>query len=348
MNESHAASPPVLSVVLVAGGGLPSVERTLRHLRLQSARRVLEVIVVAPSGDGLTSGGPDDESFAAMRVVAAGPITARGAAAALGIGAATSPLVGLIEDHSFPEPEWAASLIRAHAGPWTGVGPAVENANPDSVMSWVNFILAYGAFSGDVQPGQRDLLPWHNSAYKANALAPLGGRLGELLEWEGMLQEALRTRGHTLYLEPAARTHHLNVSGFVSTAALNLHRGRILGALRAEREGWSRWRRLLQACAFPLFPLIQLRHLLPGVRAMAIPPALRLRVLLGLLMALVTMAIGEGLGFAFGLGDAIARMEDFELNRVKHLSRRERREMERARVARSGAHTGHEQAATPA
>ena len=329
VNESSPAAPSVLSVVLVAGGGLSSIARTMKHLRSQSARGAMEVIVVAPATDAAAVDALGGGGFAAFRIVVAGPITARGEAAALGILAATSPIVGLIEDHSFPEPEWAASLIRAHAGTWTGVGPAVENANPNSVMSWVNFILAYGAFAGDVAPGQRELLPWHNSAYKADVLAPFAARLGELLEWEGMLQDELRARGHTLYLEPAARTHHMNVSRLASTLGLNRQRGRVLGALRAKREGWPLWRRLLQACAFPLFPALQLRHLTPCINRLVIPSSLKPRVVLGLLPALVMMAVGEAWGLAFGLGDAITRMEDYELHRARHLCRSERFEMER-------------------
>jgi hypothetical protein len=41
---------------------------------------------------------------------------------------------------------------------------------------------------------------------QARGTEPFEDRLGALLEWEGALQAELRSRGHTLYLEPAART----------------------------------------------------------------------------------------------------------------------------------------------
>jgi hypothetical protein len=292
----------------------------------------MEVIVVAPSAAAIDAGALGVDEFAAFRVVVAGPITRRGAAAALGMLAARAPIVGLIEDHSFPDPAWARALIRAHEGSFAGVGPAVENANPASVMSWVNFILTYSAFAGPVQAGQRDMLPWHNSAYKREALVPFADRLDRLLDWEGTLQEALRAGGRTLYLEPAARTHHMNVSGIASTMKLNLQRGRILGARRAERERWPRWHRLLRAGAFPVYPVIQLRQLMPRISRIGIPPPLMPRVWPSLAMALIVAAIGEALGLAAGVGDAIAKMEDFELNRFKHLSQQEARE---ARAAES-------------
>jgi hypothetical protein len=320
MTESPSVAPAI-SVVLVGVAGAASIERTMRHLRAQTARRAMEMIVVVPFADMVDADAIGAGEFGSFRTVAVGPITERGAAAAAGMLTAQAPVVALIEDHSFPEPGWAAALVAAHAGPWTGVGPAVDNGNPASAMSWVNFILSYGIFSGTPTAGERDLLPWHNSSYKREALAPFADRLGRLLEWEGHLQNELLASGHTLYLEPAARTHHMNVSGVMSTFDLNLQRGRILGAQRAQREGWPYWRRLVQAAAFPLFPLLQLRHLAASVRAMEIPPSLAPRVYAGLIAALCVMAAGEASGLVVGEGDAVARLEDFELFRARHLAR---------------------------
>jgi hypothetical protein len=317
-----------LSVVLVAGSGLAGITRTMRHLRAQTARDRIELIVVAESARTVEVGALGGDAFAACRVVEIGPITHRGDAAAKGIRAATAPIVAMIEDHSYPEPEWAESFLRAHDGPWTAVGPAVANANPDYVASWVNYVLAYAIFAPPLPAGERDLLPWHNSAYKRDALAPFADRLGTLLEWEGWLQEELRASGHTMYLEPSARTHHANVSRGWSTVGLNVQRGRILGAQRAAREKWPYWRRLLQAAAFPLFPLLQIRYLLPSMRKMSIPAALRPRVYASLGATLGVLAAAEAWGLLRGEGDAISRIEDYELHRTRHLSRRERRDLE--------------------
>ena len=322
---TNASSSAELSVVIVAGSGPVGIARTMRHLRAQTARRRMEVLIVAESSAGFDLAALGGGEIAACRIVEVGPITERGAAAARGMLAATAPIVGLIEDHSYPEPEWADALLRAHAGAWVGVGPAVSNANPESAASWVNYILGYGGFAPPVEAGERDLLPWHNSAYKRDVITAFGERLGPLLEWEGTLQADLRSRGHALYLEPAARTSHSNVSSVWSTVGLNLHRGRILGAQRAERERWPTWRRVLQAAAFPLFPLLQLRYLLPAMHRLPVPPALRPRVYLGLGATLGLLAAAEAWGLLTGEGNAVSRMEDYELYRTRHLSRSERR-----------------------
>jgi hypothetical protein len=204
----------------------------------------------------------------------------------------------------------------------------VTNANPGNALSWVNFVLAYGAFSPPQHASTRTVIPWHNSAYKRALLKPYEAELGHLLSWEGALQEKLCREGHTLYLEPNALTHHANVSAFFSTIGLHLQRGRLMGALRANRERWPQWRRWLFGAAFPLYPIMQFRYALPGLKRQQLPMPMRLRVLCMLVPALMAMALGEARGIVAGPGDALRRLEDYELRRLKHVSRRERRELE--------------------
>ena len=282
----------------------------------------MEVIVVAPSAATEVQA-LGDSHFAALRVVIAGPITSRGNAAALGMLNATAPLVGLIKYYSFPEPEWAEALIRAHEGGWTGVGPAVGNANPTSVMSWVNFILAYGQFAGPVLAGSVTCFRGTTPSTNARRLHPsrpprCAARVGRRLAGCASRPWA--------YPDPGAggsnAAHErvqLRIDDRPQPAA-----GRILGAFGGEREGWGRTRRLLQASAFPLFPLLQLRHLWPTIGRVGVPSAMLLRVFLALLMVLAVLAVGEAIGLAAGMDDAIDKMEDFELHRFKHVSRRER------------------------
>ena len=296
---------PSLSVVLVAASGAASVARTISHLRNQTARQVIEFIVVVASDSDLEGLTLDGDVFHSVQVVGIGTITNRGAAAAQGIARATAPIVGLIEDHSFPEPEWAEALIRSHSGPWAGVGPAVRNANPNDALSWVNFVLAYGAFSPPQQSGPREMLPWHNSSYKRELLLPYADRLGELLSWEGALQQELCRNGHRLYLDPTAQTSHANVSRFLSTLGLNLQRGRMMGALRAQHEQWPTWRRWFYAAAFPLYPFMQARFVIPGLRRQPMSPLMRMKTLGMFVPALFAMAFGEARGVF--LAESVAR-----------------------------------------
>jgi hypothetical protein len=56
---------------------------------------------------------------------------------------------------------------------------------------------------------------------------------------------------------------------------------------------------------------------------MPVPPPLRMRVLLGVGATLIVLAAAEAWGLVAGEGDAVARIEDYELHRARHLTRRD-------------------------
>jgi hypothetical protein len=304
---------------------MATIGRTLGCLGAQTAAQRIEVLVVTPSASEIDRDALGAARFAALRTIEVGPITKRGHAAAAGIHEATAPVVCLLEDHSYPEPEWAAALLKAHAQPWAGVGPCVENANAGTAISRVTFWFSFPGMSGPQEAGPRTLIPWHNTAYKRDILVGYGARLGELLQWEGNLQADLLARGHQLYLEPAARTHHLQGTAFRAALGIHFQCGRILGGLRAETARWPWWRRAAYAAAMPLFPLVKFRQTAPEIRHMGVTTPDIVAAGPALVTMLTAMAVGEAFGYLTGVGDATDRLQDYDLHRTAHLSRRERR-----------------------
>jgi len=294
---------PELSVVLVAHDFGDSIERSLGCLDRQTALPRMEVVVVLPVA------GPDEaralrESHpCAPKVVEHGPVSSRGSAAVTGIARAGGPIVALLENHSYPDPEWAAGLIEAHAGPWAIVGPSVSNENPRTLTSRANFLLSYGRWTEPVQAGEVDLLPFHNSAYDADWLRGHGERLGALLEEEGRLQRHVMAGGGRLFLEPRARTSHVNEERLGRSLGLMLSFGRVFGEERAET--WSRARRILYACAFPLIPLANVPRVRSDARRTG-ATGLDLVVVLALHMA--AHGVGEAIGYLLGAGRARRRI----------------------------------------
>jgi hypothetical protein len=155
---------------------------------------------------------------------------------AAGVRHASAPVVALAEDHSYPDPDWAAALIGAHRHAWAAVGPAVRNANPKSVTSWADFLIAYGPWSEPATAGEVEHLPGHNSSYKRAILLDYGPELEAMLGAESVLHWDLRARGSRLYLEPKAKIAHLNFGLLSSLARAQFHGGRLLAAVRAQRQ----------------------------------------------------------------------------------------------------------------
>ncbi len=312
-----ADSAPALAIVIATPDNCDTIRRTLAHLRAQTARGRLELVVVCPSAASLGLEPADVEGLASYQVVEVGPLGSVAEANAAGVLRARAPLVALAENHSFPNPGWAAALIAAHEGPWAAVGPAMENANPASAVSWASFLLAYGRWLG-AKAGPIDDLPGHNSSYKRALLVARGKDLDAELQAETALHQALLAEGHGLYLEPAAVTAHMNPSLLPYFLTEMLYAGRRFAATRARR--WPAPRRLAYACGAALIPAVRLWRLFPQYRQAGRHKPLPRGTLPVLLVGLATSAWGEMLGYAFGPGRAAQELSDMELHRGRYVA----------------------------
>jgi hypothetical protein len=314
---------PSLSVVLVTADCFEVIRKTVGHLRDQASAGRLEVVVVAPSREVLGPIERDLDGFGGHQIVEVGEIRSLAMARAEGVRRAVAPVVVLAEDHCYPEPGWAEALIEAHRGPWAAVGPEVRNANPASVVSWIELFINYGPW---IEPGGARVaadLPGNNSSYKRELLLAYGPELGPRLEVPHYLHRDLRTRGYRLYLEPAAKVRHLNVTLPSAFFQEHFYLGRRFAAGRAET--WSRARRLLYATVGVPWILLQYsRGDLREIWRTSLRGRLLSRGLPVLLGSLVARGLGEVLGFAAGFGDSKKRALELESKRYRHLSPRDR------------------------
>ena len=309
-------SLPDLSVVLITPHSFETIRRTLRHLCAQTQASRIELLICVPSAGGFDL---DRDAVAALhstRILEVGEVTASGPARAHAARQASAPVVVYAEDHCFPDPGWAEALLRAHQGPHAAVGPALRNANPETAVSWADFILGYGRWMVPGRAGVVPLLPGHNSSYKREVLQAYGSDLDDLMEAETVLFWDLRRRGHTLYLEPAATTAHMNFEKLRVWLSVTWHLGRVFAAERA--RGWAWPRRLAYSCAAPLIPIIRLWHALTSVRRNRVDVRQVARALPPIALALVVDAVAQGTGAISGPGSSTPHLTDSEFLRERH------------------------------
>lgn len=313
--------PPDLSVVLVTDTW-ETIEKTVAHLRAQTIPDRLELVVVAPEANAVTPPASEVAAFAGFRLVAVDDIQSLSWARAPGIRAARAPIVALGESHCWPEPEWAEQLLEAHRGPWAAVGPAVVNANPTGLISWVNLALDYGPWLYPTDGGEIADLPGNNSSYKREVLEAYGPRLETMLEAETIMHEDLRANGHRLYQEAGARAAHLNVTRLSSWLGERFQTGRRFASARAYE--WRLARRVLYAAGSPLIPIVRFPRLRADLRRTGLGRTLGVSGHALLLIALVVSAAGELVGYAAGSGDSMFTLSRIELRKDLHLRPGER------------------------
>ena len=314
---------PELSVVVITPDTFETVRKTVRHLRAQDVRGVMEIVVVAPSERGLGLDPEELQGFHSHRVVEVGPFDSTARARAEGVKRASAPVVALAEDHAFPAPRWAERLIEAHRQGWAAVGPVMSNANPRSAVSWANLLIEYAPWLEGARGGEAEHLPGHNGSYKRELLLGYGDRLEEMLDAESVLHWDLRARGHRLYLETGARTFHQNFSTPLASVPLRFNGGRLFAASRA--RGWPAWRRALYAAGSPLIPAVRAVRIAREVLKRRPLRRLLPRVLPALVVGLAFDGLGELVGYATGAGDAMRRLSDLEFHRHRYLAERDRK-----------------------
>jgi GT2 family glycosyltransferase len=322
--NTHSA--PDMSVILATPDDEKSIRKTIQNLRQQTVLKRLEIVIIAPSKTQLNFNQSELEGFFKVLIVECGAITSIAQANAAGIRRATAPIVALAEDHSFPMPDWAEALIEAHRRPYAAVGPVTRNANPNTAVSWADFLIGYGPWIDPTPAGIVEFLPGHNSSYKRAILLECGDKLEAMLEAETVLHWELRKKGHELYLEPAAKTAHVNFSLLSSWLRAQYHCGRVFAGTRLKTM--SAFARLVYIGGAPLIPLVRLRRILRELHKPARPQIPLLQVIPTLLLGLSLDGLGQMIGYLCGIGKSKEKLAKFEFHRLQHLTPRDKKEIQ--------------------
>jgi GT2 family glycosyltransferase len=310
--------PPELSAVVVVGELRERAVDCVRSLLDQGLGERLEVLLVDVAGPGAPPV-PGSEA-PQVRVLELSPATTFAAARAAAVRAARGAVVAFLEEHALALPGFCEALLRAHAGPFAGVGPAVVNANPGVGSSDIAGLLAYGHFYPPCGRGEVEFLPGHNSSFKRDVLLGLGGDLDRLLRADLVLHRRLRRLGHRLLLEPAAVVAHRNEVTLGSRARGIFFWYRNYAVARAAEGRWSAARRACYVAATPVLPLYFLANFTRFVaRERRSYLALLLRQAPYTVTTMLAGAAGQALGLLLGPGNAEARFSHFELTAARPL-----------------------------
>jgi len=311
-----------MSVILVTEK-YETVRKTIHHLRLQTVRDWLELVLVVPSIEEAALIDSELREFYAYHAAEVGPIKSLSWARASGVRHATAPIVAFAESHAYPAPNWAEALIAAHQEAWAAVGPGMGNANSGGMISWANFFLDYGRWF-EIKGGEvMDDVPGRNSSYKRDLLLGYGMELERMLEAESVMHLDLQARGFQLYLEPKAKTYHLNVARVAPWLTERFHAGRSYAAARARAWRWVQ--RVVYIGGAPLIPFVRLSRTLKDVQRSGLAENLSPKILPFLFASLVVSTVGEMFGYAFGCGNALQKLSESELYKVRYVTERDRR-----------------------
>lgn len=316
-----------LTAILVVVGELAGGEKSLRCLAAQTMVGEMELILTSDSRATLEQAAPYLEAFGAVQLIR-GDVTRLPHLRAACAERAQTAIIAFNEDHSFVEPGWAAEILSAFdSKPYVdAVAAGMANPNPYHPVSRCQFAAYFSPFATDRWPVGRHTtpgLPWHNTVYRASALHAVtdaGGDVGTEMEVEGSLQASIRrVLPHGQFVLTTLTTiHHANVSRLSPACRHAVLGGRLFAAYRARSMRWSRSRRLLQASAAPLVPLVRVWRDRAQLNAYSRGFGDYVRLLLHAAVMAGAHATGEFLGLVFGITlEHVMRYSDFESRRAR-------------------------------
>ncbi len=314
----NPSTSPEMSVVIVTPDDYQVIRRTIRFLGAQTVKGLLELVIGAPSRKQLGLIESDLAGFHSYKIVEVGEIRILTDAKVAAVVESSAPIVAFAEDHCYPEPGWAEALIATHRRGYAAVGPLMRNANPATSLSWAGLFLHYGCCINPVISGHCTNLPWHNTSYKRRLLLEYGSELSSMLIVEGILFDDLRAKGHTLHFEPAAQTNHVNISLLSSWARHAFWGGRLFGGMRARKNNWPVWKRLIYIAGSPLIPIMRFCKTVQKAREIG-KSGLLPGMIPALVAGLLPHVVGEIAGYALGAGRAAERYSYFEMKRFLHV-----------------------------
>jgi len=324
---------PALTTILASIDKVRTLRRTIGHLQRQTIASRLQLVVVAPSGEGWDEFAEQASNhFLSLRFVRCEANALLGRQHALGVRAADAPYLAFCEDHCFPAPDWAEKIVNAfHAhepdqnasrGSLAGLAVAIHNGNPRTALSWGNLMMGYLNWIAPLPDGPLDYIPGSNAVFRTDALLSLEGDLESLLRRGGEAQPRLRRAGFTFQACPEARVYHRNYSLWSSTFRLRGQIGRRRAGLTIHDRALGPLGRAAGVAMSPIDAGLRYAKMIKRLIARRYP--LSRQMVFGSAVCVLADWVGVVGGYVLGLGDSEHRVHEAEFHREQHMRPEER------------------------
>jgi hypothetical protein len=306
-----------MSIVIAALDSYGEIRSLLYCLEKQTIRKRLEILVVCSTLDQLKPPNFLLHNSGDIKIIEGGENILLNEARALGIRESRSPYVAILEDHCFPEPDWAYHILSRLTEGWTGVGAAIALANPQTILAQAAILIGYGQWHPPLKSGEAEYIPGHNSAFVRDVLLERENRLEIDMVASSLMQAELRKKGHRLYIEGKALMRHWDCSTWSGMLKIFIPVGQSLAAIRS--MNWKPLKRILYGFATPLIATVRwYRSWVSYFRIHKIHSYSFFAPLFAIFIGL-TWSFGEFLGFWFGFRDSFVKVSNNERNRPRYL-----------------------------
>jgi GT2 family glycosyltransferase len=288
------------SVIIPSYNSERTIISCLSSVMNQDLAESYEVIVIDSSNDRTPY--LVRKQFPAVKLIHLEERTDPGTARNIGIAKAQGELLAFIDSDCVAGCDWLQRMIQAHDSQYGAVGGAIENGNPETLVSWVGYVSEFREFLPIGPPRMVEHIPTCNISYKREVFTEYGGFRGEFYPQEDLLYNwEIRQKGERILFDPAIRVAHHHRTKLIGYLEHQVNIGRVTSWVlkRTDLPGSSMvaqpW---LSTLVLPLLPMVKfIRTVITFLRLQ--PETILYRPLL--LPLLFLGLIFWGLGFAKGV-----------------------------------------------
>jgi GT2 family glycosyltransferase len=195
------------SVVIPSYNSERTIVSCLSSVMDQELAESYEVIVVDSSNDRTPY--LVGKQFPTVKLIQLERCTDPGTARNIGIAEAQGEILAFIDSDCVAGCDWLQRMIQAHDSQYSVVGGAIENGNPETLISWAGYVSEFREFLPIGPPRMVEHIPTCNISYKRAVFTDYGDFQGEFYPQEDLLYNwEIRQKGERILFDPAIRVAH--------------------------------------------------------------------------------------------------------------------------------------------
>jgi hypothetical protein len=246
---------PALTVVLVVGNYRNRAQRALRSILEQDIADQIVVLFYdradKPARDFPELNHPSVNYAAVDRNITLGELQKRG------ILAATTEIVGLIEEHVAVPPNWARESLRLHAKGYAGVTGVFVPGNEQHRVSKLSFLITYGSYILPQTSGETNHIPADNSTLVRSKVLRYQDDLTLLLDADTLLIRRMVADGEKVYASADIQIRHWSEASFLDACIALFYWNQTYIWTFVLLEKWSTMRRIARFLTSPLVAFVR-------------------------------------------------------------------------------------------
>src|SRR5262245_53874028 len=224
----------------------------------------------------------------------------------IGVENANGKIVAILEEHCTATPNWLRSIVNSFADNPAAVGGSVLDDNYPRLRDWVTYFVEYNAYMPPVPNGKVNDLPGNNVAFRKDLLLQ---HLSQLKEgyWEAFLYSRLAEEKAVLKSNPEMAVYHRGPFDYGYYLGQRYLFSRAYACARRNVMPLSR--RAVYTLLSPALPALLLVRITARVWQKKHRWNQYIRTFPLVVPATVVYVAGELMGYLFGPGDALLKVE---------------------------------------